>query len=491
VADRIRARIDWAKDGFGSTGVDDVSGHVRGSIEAQYGRDQSSALEPMVSGRGGLALDNNADGAERRYSPGNASSPLFGLLKPARPVLVERTVSGTTYAILAAHTDDQPINPDVDSRQVSLSLVDYLADFRRPTISTELYQGLFTGEIIDLILDEVGWTGGRDLDTGSTVVPWWWAESETAFDALSKILASEGSPALLTIGPSGEVVFRDRQHRLVRSASTTSQQTWRGRDDSAEPRMAKGFSYDAAWRNVVNDVTISVEERRPAPVLSDVWSTDELIVIAASDTVNFEIQTSDPFFDAISPVEGTDFTVTSGAIASTGLSRTSGASATLSITATGAGARLDGVKVRAKSVPVVRMVKARQSDATSITDYGSAGIPSGMEPVWVNRYDAQALADLYVLQRKQPLPILSVRFVCGIGDDTRLALLLARDLSDRVTVVEPETGTNGDFFIESIRHEINGRHEHVITFGLEAAPSAPSNPFILGTSVLNTGTLGY
>lgn len=490
MVDQIRARIDWARNGFGSTGVDVVTDHVRGSIEAQYGRE--SALEPMVAGRGSLTLDNDAPGAERRYSPGNSSSPLFGLLKPARPGLIERVVSGTTYTVFSGHTDDQPLNPDVDLPRVSLSLVDYLADFRRPRISTEVYEGKFTGEIIDIILGEAGWTGGTDLDTGASVIPYWWAEQETAFDALAKVLASEGPPALLTIGASGEVIFRDRHHRLVRSASTTSQQTWRGRDDSPEPRMGKGFTYDAAWRNVVNDVSIAVEERRPDGGRTVVWSTDEAIVIAASDTVNIEVQTSDPFKDAVAPVEGTDYVLISGGVASTGLDRTSGASATLSITATGAGARLDGISVRARSIPVRRTVKVRETNSSSITDYGSAGIPSGLEPVWVNRYDAQALADLYVLQRAQPLPILSVRFVCGVGDETRLAMLLARDLSDRVTVVEPTTGVNGDYFIESIRHEIHGKTEHVITFGLEAAPVSPSGPFILGTSTLNgAATLGY
>lgn len=485
----FRVRFDWAKDGtFGTAGVDNVTDDVRGGVTASYGRAQSSALELLTTGRGSMALDNTF----RRYSPGNGASPLAGNLKPARPVLIDRTVRGVTYTILRAHTDDQPTNPDLDSKRITPGLVDYLADFRRPTLSTELYSGMRTGEIVGLILDEIGWAGARDLDSGATVVPWWWEEGTNAYDALAKVVASEGSPALLTIGSSGEVVFRDRHHRLVRSASTTSQQTWRGGDDDPEPRMAKGFLYDAAWRNVVNDVTITVDERKPAGHLSTVWSTDESISINASDTETFEVATTDPFRDAVVPVADIDYLLLTGSVASIGLSRTNGASTVISITAGGSGARLQRLQLRAFTVPVVRQVKIRRSDSGSITDYGPAGLPSGLEPVWATRYDAVGLATLYVLQRKQPLPILTVRFVCGVGDEARLTKLLALDLSDRVTVVEPETGVNGDYFVENIQHDITDRTEHVITFGLEAAPVAASSPFVLGTSTLNgSATLGY
>jgi hypothetical protein len=71
-------------------------------------------------------------------------------------------------------------------------------------------------------------------------------------------------------------------------------------------------------------------------------------------------------------------------------------------------------------------------------------------------------------------------------------LILARNISDRVRIIEPETGVNDDFFIESIRHTIVSPLEHEVVFGLEEAPTAPTGPFILGTSTLNgAATLGY
>jgi hypothetical protein len=487
MVDGISGRIDWDKNGNYTGGHDRVTDDIRGEISVGFGRDQGGALTPIISGRGQFALDN----AARKYSPRNASSPLFGKLKPARPALFERTVGGVTYTVFAGHTDEQPLNPDTAAKRVTVTLVDPIADFRGVRIATQLYSGKRTGEVIDLILTAAGWTGGRDLDAGATIIPWWWEDGTDALDALQKVVASEGSPALLTIGPAGEIVFRDRHHRQTRTASTVSQQTWRGTPGAAEPTMAPGFEVDEAWQSVVNDVTLSVDERQPQ-AYGPVWTTDETITLAASASRTVVVATSDPFTGALAPTDDRDFTTLAGSISSVSLSRTSGASTSITLTAGGSGATITGLQLLARSVPVVRTVQVSASDSSSITDYGSRGIPTGMEPVWCGRYDAQALADLYVLQRKQPLPTARVRFVCGIGNDARLTALLARNLSDRVTVVEPESATNGAFFVERIEHVIYGEHNHEITFGLEAAPAAPVSPFILGTSTLNgSDGLGY
>jgi hypothetical protein len=194
-------------------------------------------------------------------------------------VQITRTVGATTYTLFAGHTDDSPLNPDLAAKTVSLNLVDTLADFRGVTIATELYQGIRTGAAIGLVLDAVGWTGGRDLDTGATLMPWWWEDGGDAFTALQKILASEGPPALLTVDTSGGIVFRDRLHRYVRAASTTSQSTWRG-DGQVEPVMG-GYAYNDAWSNIVNSVTVSVDERSSASI-ETIWSTDEIITLGPS-----------------------------------------------------------------------------------------------------------------------------------------------------------------------------------------------------------------
>jgi hypothetical protein len=474
--------VDWAKNGNYTSAGDDVTDRVKAGsrVTASYGRDQDTALSPIVAGSGSFDLDNTS----RAYSPRNTLSPLFGNLKPARPVIIQRTVSGTIYVLLVAHTTDDPINPDLDSRSVNLSLVDSLADLKGQSVSTGLYSSIRTGDAIGYILDAVGWTGGRDLDAGATVIPWWWEERTDAFEAMVKILNSEGPPALLTVGTAGEMIFRDRHHRLTRSASTTSQATWRGTGTAAEPVMGTGFTYDDAWRNIVNSATFSVDVRKVGD-LSVVWESDAVINIPASTTVPVTVELQDPVLSAVVPVNGTDFTTVFGSVTPT-LSRTSGTAITIFLLAGGAAAQVTGLRLRAIPVPVSYTVQVSASDATSQTDYGLRSYPN--EAPWVGPADAQAIADLQVATRKQPNPILSVRFPCGLNQDTRLAALLARDLSDRVTIVEPETAVNSDFYCESFAHSIDGITDHQITVGCEAVPPVVDDP---ASIFIFNGTSGH
>jgi hypothetical protein len=491
VAGPLYVKVDWNRDGDFADPLEDVTGDVRGGITATYGRDSGSALSPVVSGAGGFDLDNTL----RRYSPRNAASPLFGKLKPARPVLITRDVTvGTTttnYTIFRGHTSDQPLNPDVESQLVSLSLVDYLADFGGTTISTPLYQGIRTGDAIGYILDAAGWTGGRDIDTGATTISWWWEDGTDALQALQRVLASEGPPAMLSVGVGGEIIFRDREHRLTRAASKTSQATMKGTEGAAEPVMGRGFKYNDGWTNVINSVQITVNERQPKSV-GVVWQTDDVIYVGASSSTVVVLQASDPFTSAVAPVQDIDYSVVTGSVTSATLSRTSGLSTSITYTAGAGGASINGIQLRAISVPVVRTYQVTSSDSASITDYGQRGIPANSDIVWVSRYDAQGIADLLVLQRKQPLTQLTVRFNASDLQQSRLNKVLSLDLSDRVTVVEPETQVSGDFFVESIAHTISGVHEHEVILSLEAVPSSPTGVFIIGTSTLNgADPLGY
>jgi hypothetical protein len=511
----LSVQVDWAKSGTYTDTGDDVTTRVKpvtAAITASYGRDQATALTPITSGRGSLTLDNT----DRALSPRNASSPLYGRLKPARPVRIRRTVGATTYTLLVAHTDTSPINPDVEAKSASLSLVDSLADFRGQTVSTPLYGGIRTGAAIGKILDAVGWTGGRDLDWGGSVLPWWWEEGTDALQAMQSLLAAEGPPALLTVGSSGEIVFRDRHHRLIRAASTTSQGTWRG-SGVVEPCFGRPFSYDEAWGNVINTASIAVPIRRQG-LPSVVWSSTDVIDLSTGQTKLIKAVPSDPFLNAIAPVMTTDITVSAGSATVTAtLDRTSGGAVTIFLTAPGP-SRILALQLRASPVPVARTETVTLSDASSVADYGARSHP---DIPFASVNDVTAIVNATLAMRAQPLPVIQVTFQVGGTTTTqmqRAAAVLARNLSDRVTVVEPETQLSADFYVESISHELTGDENHVVTVGLEACPTQvanvlilgsatrgilgtnrlgkqglddPSTVFVLGTSVLGTGLLGH
>lgn len=502
----LKVEIDWYHTGFTlgaaapdfvGTGVDmsapvDLVKTDAGPIVLTFGRDQTSSMAPIVAGTGSFTLDN----ADRRFSPRNASSPLFGVIKPARPVRITRTVylpdyeeiygdvyaegsggysdffsdflpgAGLQFTLFYGMTDDSPINPDVIAKTVNVSAVDGLAYFRGVKITTALYAGIRTGDAINHILDACNWpTALRAIDPGATVMPWWWEDNEDAMDALNRVLHSEGSPALLTMGTEGEVIFMDRHHRLRNPDSITSKATWTTL--GAEPQMNTPFEFDEAWQNIVNTGLAEVPVRAEQE-LQVVWENEGSISLPASGVRTIIASANDPFLGAVVPVNGTDYEIVSGSVTPT-LSRTSGSSTTITLTAGGSGVVLKDLKLRAKPVTVANQVQVSVTDSTSVADYGQRAFSSDVP--WCHPYDAEAILTAAKDQRKQPLPIIKVTFLISSNLPAyRAAEVLAHNLSDRVTVVEPETALNHDFFIESITHTLAGEDDHFVTFGLEMCP---------------------
>lgn len=468
--------VDWDADGaFTGTG-EDVTDRVleRSSVTIRYGRDQARRLSPMAPGEMRIELNN----VSRDYSPENSGSPLAGLVLPGREVRAQAVLNATTYGLFRGNLDDYDVLPNRRDRSVPLTCVDGLARLRGVDVSTGLHGGLRTGEAIELLLDAVGWPAdARDLDTGATTIPWWWLTDTDAYTALQELVDSEGPGALCAADADGNIVFRDRHHRLIRSASTTVQATWV--DSGTEP-VFSDLSYDHGWRDIINSVTLPVAVRQLGSALSTVWSQDGQITLADGETVQLVAQASSPFSGAVTPVSGTDITVVSGTVTA-GLSRTSGQVTTVSLTASGGPAIVSAVQLRAYALATVSTVQITAEDSTSISRYGRRSLPSGRQPVWAGVHDARAIADIILSQRAARLPTVTVTIVGG--SDTQLAEQLGRDLSDRVHITDAETGLDADFFVEQIEHVIGAAGLfHTTRFGCEMVPTPASNPFTFDLS---------
>lgn len=511
-ASTLRAYVDWDRNGNFTGTFDDVTTRVLPSarLEVEYGRDADSPLAAVVAGEGAFTLTNT----DRRYTNRNTGSPLFGKVLPARPVKVERTVSGTPYPCgPRLHTDSQPLNPDRDTQTVSVRLVDYLADLRGKTLSTAMFTTVRAGAVIGTILDAIGWAGARDLDTGVSVFPFWWEEGTDALEALDKVLRSEGWPALAYVDGAGTFVFRDRHHRMFDTTASTSQATFRA--SGVEPVMHKRFTEDAGWTSVVNDATSSVELRRVRD-LQVVWESDDAIVVPGGEVVTLVVQLTDPVTEVLVPTQNGDLrfegevlqsqednpgyirTVPSFTTVTASLSRTSGQSMILTLTnggTTGEDETVTKIVLYGRPVTSTTSVQVSASDATSITAYGSRGLPNADLP-WCSRYDAQRILDRVVAERKVPLSRLVVTFQIGRTaagpvslSAARAAAVLARGLCDRVTVVEPESGISGDFYVDRIRHDAADDLDHVVTMWLDQVPPVVA-PALASTFTFDTNVAG-
>lgn len=478
------AYIDWSGDADFSDVGENVTARIlddRTAVSTSYGRDQSRALSPPRIGEAGFELNN----LSQDYSPEYTASPLYGLVRPARLVKIEATHLSVVYTPFAGLTDDFQLKPDVDQRSVDVTCVDGMSVLQGALVTTDMYQGLRTGQALHVILDAIGWPStARDIDAGATVMPHWWLDGTDAYEAVMDLLDSEGPYAMITCDSSRRIVFRDRHHRATRTRSITSQSTWYSR--TAEPMFSAPATYSSGWREIVNVVSFDVPIRAQGPELEEVWAAGGRITVASGQTLAVTVKGSSPFVGAVAPVLGTDYTLTGTATLT--MAKTSGESTTVVINAPSGSAYVDDLRVRGYLLKDAATIVVAGEDATT-SKYGRRTSTSLKPPKWAGIYDAQAIVQLILTQRAERLP--TVRITMVNGSDTRQIQQLTRDLSDRVTVVAYDMGMNADFWIEQIEHRVTqGGLDHRTTFGLEKAPAQITGAFVLGTSLLGTGVLG-
>lgn len=468
---------------------------VISDVTVQFGRDQARSLQPVSPGEAAFDVDN----VSRDYSPENTASPLIGLLGPGRDALIEATLAGRAYTVFHGNLDDFTVDSTQGKWLASFSAVDALARLKDLPVSTAVYPAVRTGQAIGYILDAIGWAGQRDLDPGGSTIRWWNAESDDAYREMLDVLSAEGPDSLITVGSSGEFIFRDRHHRLNRAASLTSQVTFTNGVATGGQVEHDEFKLDFGWRDIINEVQFDVTDREPVPVAEQIWMDENTYIIAAGEHRQFQVVADDPFWDVVDPTQGLPSDLPTEGVAhpdfvsdqtlTVAFSRRSGKSTTVDVSCTSAAIIF---KMSLRAYPVKRtddVKKIVRSDAASIA---SVGLRSRKEASpWIGAEDAGAVADLIIGKRAQRLPV--VTFTVVNGTSTAITHQLARDLSDRVTVVDSESGFNADCFIEKISHEItDDGNTHRTTFACEKIPTLPSNVFRFDTagSGFNDGVFG-
>jgi hypothetical protein len=474
--------IDWAGNGtFTDPGDDVTPDDLSGGITITYGRDQARQLSPGAAGSMTFAVNNSS----RKYSPENSASALYGNLDPARNAQAKVVFQGSTTYLFTGRIDDFDVRADFGDRTVSFSFLDSLALMNGIKLSTPLYQTIRTGEAVNVILDAIGWTGPRDIDAGATVIPFWWLEGTDAFTALQDLVKSEGPPSIAYQAPDGTFIFRDRHHRLMRSQSRTSQARFAApaRGDCSSPAVTglsfiEPFTYSNGWKDIVNSVSFDVDVRQPDLELSAVWSSSDTISLANGESRVIDVSGGDPFMNAVTPVVGTDFTLSGAGTVLVQLDRTSGASATIVLTAVGGAVQVLSLQLRAQAVRIVNTVKVTLQDGVSIGEHGRKDYPDSAP--WAGTNDAYALATLIIQRYSERLP--TVLLSVAAKDPQHWQHIVGRTIGDRIAIQHNELGMNADFFIESITHSIqriwtDRPPVHTVVFGCEKCPdSAPANP---------------
>lgn len=461
---------------------DDITEKITSDVSISYGRDQNRQLNPAATGSASFSVIN----ADRTYSPDFATSVLYGDLEPARQTGATVTFNGNDYPLLFAKIDDYNIKADMSDRTVDFTFLDGLADLQNVKLSTAVYESMRTGDLINTILDLVGWTGPRDIGLGATVVPYWWVEGTDALAAVIDLIKSEGPPSIAYQAPDGTFVFRDRHHRLQRSESIGVQATFAQSTlmDCHAPVVSgfdftAPFSYAHGWRDIINSVEFEVTERVVDASFTPIWTNDGDITIGIGESEVIDFSGSDPFVDAILPVQGTDYTTSGAGTLNVVLSRNSGQSGTLTLLAVGGTVTVSSLQVRARAISTRRNIKVTRKDTGSIGLHGEKSYPETAP--WANANDADAIAGMILLHYAKRRPTIQMRITSQ--DPSHFVQALTRTVSDRIHVVYGEMGIDEDFFVESVQHTIQRFNQsghppvHAVILGCERDLSTVANPF--------------
>lgn len=491
---------------------ENVTSDVLARTEIQYkrGRDMARSLGAIEPSETNLELFNQ----DKDYTPNNVNTPIGQqYVTPGKPVLIKASFNSQEYRLFEGFTEEFVIRPHHADPSVELSAMDQLGKMGEQSLYTELYFGLRTGAAINIVLDEINWPKNKRLiDSGATVMTHWWADDEPALEAINKILDSEGPPAIAFIDPQGYFVYKDRHHRLLNTESQTVQSTWN--DDDTEPSFSlEGFEYNVGWRDVINKISIDVTQRKPNAVPQEIFEFESPTILSALQSRSFSVNSDDPFFDAITPVEGEDYDLLSGDI-DISFSKTSGASLKITMTAGASGAHISGFSVRATTLAESGAIRVEGESPDSIDTYGVNEFDG--ELPWCNINDATAITEIILGLRETRNPTITLSM--NNETDTRMEQILTRELSDRIHINEPESITNSDFYIETVEHVISQAGLfHTAKYGCEEAYDQvdtvftfdvagqgfddglfgrrgiddPTDVFVIGTSQLDTGLLGH
>jgi hypothetical protein len=229
-----------------------------------------------------------------------------------------------------------------------------------------------------------------------------------------------------------------------------------------------------------------------------VWETEDTFTIPASGTVQFLATMSDPVIEAQAPAAAnSDFAVLNGTTVTGSLQRTSGQSIKITLTnSSGSAAIVAGLRLRARPVVVARTVKVESEDTASVTEHGPRTYPN--DAPWVGVHDAAAIGALVLHQRAQRAPTVAVRVVASpVQQPDRFFPAVRRDISDKIRVLDAESGIDAHFFVEQIAHTIHQVGlQHEVVLGCEKIPAfpldEPSEVFVLDSAangILDTNRL--
>jgi hypothetical protein len=500
-----RPSIVWSTGtGIDTSAYDDVSRYYLNDPGLQVdgiGRDQVRAYAPPKAPAFDLTLTNQ-DGT---FSPGGPLSLFLGrgpavtldadygmdVLGNATDVRGDDTrVLGDgvgTHRLFTGVAREMAQALDRDQRTVGVTAIGTLNSLVTAKPTTLLYENVRTDQAVVVLLDAAGWPADkRSIDTGDTTLLYWWLNGQTtAMAALNALLAAEGAGSCAYEDGDGVFHFEGRQFRDDNARSTAVQ--WAFFDgytaanalgDSAEVLgdatdvLGDGLvpnallhvipsEYTSNPDEVVVSVAATVNTRAPGALPQTVWEYGGPLVLASAEVRDIQATASDPFKDAITPRDGTDYYISAGSpLAGISLLSTSGQTVTLRLTAPVGGCTVigvisNGIQIRATSVPVAsaQSVTSTVDSSLSAARSGSPNDPLALD-LWPEIEPNQALDIVNSMALRYQRERRQVTFRVENIDAIHQYAMFDLRVSDRIQFVHTHAALNLQAWVETLHYTI-------------------------------------
>ena len=486
---------DWDEDDTFGHAEADITGDIV-EMRFAYGRDSSSQLLGRSTAGRAMFRVRNRHG---KWSRSNMASPLAGVLEVGVPVRIRTTalfafvtpVRTLWRGYLTNIGTESEITPSGD-RLLTLTAAGPIWRLRRSNpISVQAQTDIPIGEALGIVLDVNDWPASlRDIDTGQTVLPRWFIETEDSLSAIRDLEETERGFFLET--HDGKLAFEDRHHRLS-SAGLSSAATFS--DAQSAPLPYEGITTWDIDDEIYNDISLPVRyfADQPEAVL---WQfgggNPELLpgqtLVLRATYPNSGTPQGRYVKSWVSPVVGTDVLQIGGDNADVSLAVGAGSrSLRMDITNSGPTAMIF-TQIRARGVAVT------ESDTTDVISFDQASQDAfgpralDLPGAWHQDFGlAQDIADYLVSRYKLPLqPVPIVLRLRGNRSPALLTQVLQRKVSDRITVDASNTvdaganlGIGGEYFIERVEHTIKIGGAYTVRWWLGTA-AGDSGYWILG-----------
>ena len=308
----FRLRVKWD----GTNWTDESNYLLSASLKSRLVgtmRDLSGLGRVPPASMNVMLMNPYVTGEGYRYSPENAAGPLYSYISSGLyrfEVELEcgyvDSVAGEQRLVQFTGYIELPTVLDSLRQQVVMFVC---SDMAAPLQEQPYYGALLvnqqTDEIIEALLDDVGYTN-RDLDSGLSVVPWYWSKGDYVWDELQDVAASEGG--WFYFAKDGEARFETMTHWLVGTDHTASGLTLDEDDWTL-------FQVSTDWRNAYHAIEMEYQVYGVGE-LDVLYRYAEDFVLAPEETRTLHAEFYRPAYDIVTPVADTDYRAVSAANAS-------------------------------------------------------------------------------------------------------------------------------------------------------------------------------